>query len=259
MIKQGVENLINWLNINNIQYWTISSSRGDNKNNFVFRMNKEIPREKEIERMREILDMSENSILYVQGYLDGAGKTGNFAETWQNTNGQPVTQIGATPQSSPIDIDEKIRIAVEKVRLEYDRKDFENKMKDFKDEQKEFKAEKEGVIGLLVQKAAPVLNQFLQKKHLANVAGVEDEPIEVEPIRAKRVEEQEPNQNEEQAPFSNDEAECLNALMIRYKAVDPDFIQLIEKFVEFAESGEQLSIMNGMLKLDYKQIKDMIL
>ena len=78
---------------------------------------------------------------------------------------------------------------------------------------------------------------------MPRVAGVDaDEPVRAQRIVAERPEqqeqEQEPEQPEQEAPFTDEEAEQLMALMVRFKAVEPDYLKLIESVVTMAENGD---------------------
>ena len=64
---------------------------------------------------------------------------------------------------------------------------------------------------------------------------------------------------EEQEVFSDEESDELFSIVERWKNVDPDYITVIRRIVEFAESGEPIEVAGGLLKLNYEQIKGMIL
>lgn len=259
MIKGSINNLIEWLNINEIGTWVLSSTSNLQNNTKLFETKPDEPREKEIERMIRIMDLSENSIVYVFGKKEGCKATvGNYSETWANTSISDRNKCGSvqsTPTNAPF-FDEnyltmKIDAAVERERMSWERKELERREAELKEAQKDFRASKEGVMGILVEKAAPFIGGFLQKQGLAKVAGI-DSAVEANKIEVKQ-------DDKTDAPFSDEEANKLFEIVKKYKDFDPDYLSVLTKLIEFATSGNQIDLAGGMVKLNYQQIKDIIL
>ncbi len=79
-------------------------------------------------------------------------------------------------------------------------------------------------------------------------------------VHAESIKPTTPSQEEEsEDPFTDEEADRLQSLIEKWKAVDPDYITVIERIVSFAETGEPISVAGGLVKLNYQQIKEMIL
>ena len=108
-------------------------------------------------------------------------------------------------------------------------KRYEDERKSFEQEKRAFEAEKASAIGLLVHHLSPVLSALGQKR----VAGVDaSAPVQAQPITTI---EQEEMINE---IFTDEESDKLFDLMARFKAAEPEYMQLIECVVKMAESGD---------------------
>ena len=113
---------------------------------------------------------------------------------------------------------------------ELERKEYEKERKAFEEERKEFEKYKQSAIGLAIDYLKPVIAAAMKRTGLANVAGTKDAT------------------QEEDSPFTDEEAEQLMSLMVRFKAVEPDYLKLIEAVVKMAESGDATySMAKGVL------------
>lgn len=258
MIKPGTDNLIKWLDLNKIDTWDLSTTRDKTQNAMIFKSDPEQPREREQNRMIEQLGLSENAIIYVSGKC-GKATTGQFSETWENKSGttasvpaQPVNGI-AGPNMD--ELEKRIQLAVEKTNFEWEKKMFEKQQKEFNQAKKEFDNDRNGIIGILVEKAAPILGTFMNKMIPAQpqVAGLND-TIKASPIAADG---ETTEQSDDINVFDDAEADKLFDLCARLKAVDPDYLAIIEKIVAFAESENPVSYMG--MKFDYPKIKELFL
>lgn len=146
---------------------------------------------------------------------------------------QSVAAIGNT-----VDVDAIKAEVREQVKMEYEKQDYERKRKELDQERKEFERDKSSAIGVMIGYLKPVIEAIGQKR----VAGV-DAPNDVQARRITPIDEpaQEEQAAEEQEPsvFTDEEGEQLCALMARFKAVEPDYMQLLEAVVQMAESGDR--------------------
>ena len=268
MITGNINNLISWLNDNGIDEWQLSTSSNRQGNSYIFKSEDDIPREQEIERMTRQLAYSQNSIIYVFGKKKGKSNVGNFTETWVNSgNGAAPSAaqvISGMPALSQADIDARIETAIMKERLAWQQREVERERKEIAEMKKEYEKEKESVLGILIDKAAPVISGLLSRRTpQVAIAGTDGDvsvprviPVGTDGKKGQT------NATEETladtGAFTDDEADELYSLMSRYKAVDPDYMTLIRRFVSFAESGEEITV-GGIVKLNYTQIKEMLL
>lgn len=258
MINPGIENLINWINLNSIIEWKLANSRDKQANNYVFKSNEDAPFDSEITRMREVLALSENQVLYVQG-IAKKGNTGGFSDTWQNinkTNSQLQNVSGLNNPSMDQDLfEKKIQAALEKNNLDWERKQFERERKEFKDEKREYDSEKSGIVGLLVEKAAPFLGSFMQKMK-PQMAGLEDQNFQAEPIRVRENSDVVTDVVTDEE-FTDEESERLLSLISDWKSKDADYIILLEKIVDFATSDHPIDFMG--MPFSYEKVKEMLI
>ena len=179
----------------------------------------------------------------------------------------PAMQVGATFDRATM-----IRDITLQVQNEFNRKDLERREKDLADREREYRAAQEGVMGLLVRYLAPVAQAFMSRGAPA-MAGVrplgEDDEVAARPIRPQEEQGEEGEEGEsikykgervgddgesmkengesagngaaddgEDSPFTDQEADRLLSLMARFKAVEPDYLRLLEAVVGMAERGE---------------------
>ena len=257
MIKGDINNVLQWLEMNAIQQWTIFQGSGANGQGKIFESNIEMSMESEIERFRQVMALSENALVKIVGKVNPKQNTGVFVETW--TNSSPAQShsmsIGSTPVYDSDYIDSKIKAAVAEERMLWREKELVKRENSLAEAEKEFKRNQEGIVGILIEKAAPFISQFMPR---AAVAGVESPtPVAPIPVKTMTVDEAiEEAREEEPEIFTDEEADRLMAAMARFKEADADYLEVLEKIVEIA-SGKPVSVMN--IHLDYNTIKGYIL
>lgn len=183
---------------------------------------------------RRLLDEN-NQTLYGYGKR-GKENTGlmycevRLVDEFQQPGAQPVSSVPATPAFNEEQMIERIR---KEVRLEYENQRYQDEKKAFEQEKKAFEQEKSSAIGALVHYMAPVLAAISGQKR---VAGVDAEaPVHAAPIHA--VEPEITDAMEDQI-FTDTESDKLFELMARFKAVEPQYLKLIENVVVMAEKGD---------------------
>ena len=197
--------------------------------------------EQKIELTKRILNDYQGRI-YGTGWYGKKSTGGLWCEVQlYGTGAQPANGVGnAYPNYPSIgEIEERleksIRQQIELENMKRDREDLER-------DKREFEAAKTSVIGQLVETFAPyvpVLQKLGAQRRM--VAGVDaEEPVHAAPIVAEPAEaaEHETQEAETESPFTDEEADQLFALMARFKAVEPDYLKLIESVVTMAESGD---------------------
>lgn len=271
MINGGIDKVIEWLNLNNIDTWAISTSKDRAASNYVFRSREGVPVADEQVRMRETLALSSNNHLYVYGKAGSKGNSANFSEEFSNNVQpqqiqQPMT-MGAIAGYDQSSIETMVANAVERERMAWERKELDREREEVRQAKKEYEEQQSSVLGLLIQKAAPFVQSImgLQQQPSLAVGSVADE-VTAEPIKARRAEPTEANAQETEEVtevsedvFTDEESDELFAIVERWKNADPTYLQVITRIVEFAESGEPISVAGGLVKLNYEQIKEMIL
>lgn len=145
---------------------------------------------------------------------------------------QPGMQaVSATPSMPAFDEDKVMERLRKEVRMEFENQRYQEERKAFEAEKKKFEEEKSSAIGLLVHHLSPVLSAITGSNK--RVAGVDAaSPVEAAPIHAV----EEGDQGD--YLFTDEESDKLFELMARFKQVEPRYLELIERVVKMAESGD---------------------
>ncbi len=256
MINKGIENLISWLDINDIYSWSLSRNKDRSQNDYIFKSIDDADRATEIQRMMSILTLSSEPILYIFAKKRGSSNSGNFSEMWINTTSyiEPIAPTNAVDGVNVSDLEQRIKCAVYEERIAWERKELERERAELRARAKEYDDKETSVIGLLIDRAAPLIQKFTHTQpQQAAVAGIGTATN----VSAEKIT---PIENdEEEVVFDENESDELFNLMAEYKSLDPDYLRVIAKIVDFARSGEEIPVMNGMIKLTYNQIKNMLL
>ena len=226
---------------------------------------------------RKALEQQPGRYLYGQGWHND-NKTGGEAScevmmaigNQQGVAGFPMMPGMQYPQAQPVGEIERQKIADQvrkEVLAEVERKQYERDKAAFEAEKKEYQKEKESFIGLAVNYAKPLIAAMKERAALANVAGTgrdASKPIfakPIQPVTTDKPAEQEHADSEqgaddphdapitgapdpsEEGVFTADEAEKLEALLTRFRAVEPDYIRLLESVVAMAEAGDSTYTM----------------
>lgn len=271
MIKPGIDNLIKWITNNGLIRWSISTKESGSDNARIFESNPEASREAELERMRTVLELSTNANLYVFGAIKEGKTVGNFSERWNNIpDGEAVAGLPPVQQvQQPVvvegtitkeELEIRIKKAIEEYQFKLDKIKFEEEKKEFRAEKKEFDDFKNGAIGQIIERAMPYLGKImpLKSQHpVAAVAGVGDTVVNAVPVQPVAAQGKTGGVEE---VFTDEEGDKLYELMAKYKEFDRDnYLQVLEKLVTIATEGKPIVIMNGMVKLTYTEIRDMLL
>ena len=268
MINGGIDKVIEWLNLNNIDTWAISTSKDRATSNYVFRSREGVPVADEQVRMRETLALSFNSHLYIYGKAGTKGNSANFSEEFSN-NVQPqhiqqpmaMNGIAGYYQQS---IETMVANAVERERMNWEHKELDREREEVRQAKKEYEEQQSSVLGLLIKKAAPFVQSIMGVQQPSLAVGSVANEITAKPIKARRaepipVEETEEDAEVSEEVFTDEESDELFTIIERWKNADSNYLQVISRIVKFAESGEPISVAGGLVQLNYEQIKEMIL
>lgn len=189
--------------------------------------------EEKIALTRRRLLAENNQVLYGYGKR-GKENTGlmycevRLVDDFQQPGTQPVSS--PIPAMPAFDKDEFAAQIRKEVMMEIENQRYKDERKQFELDKKEFEEEKKSAIGLLVQHLSPVLSAMTQK----SVTGVDSAaPVVAQPIHAIETEEI------IDEVFDAQESDRLFELMAEFKAVEPRYLELIEKVVQMAKSGDQ--------------------
>lgn len=237
-----------FIDVNGIARWNISRSRGNQSNDNVFLYNGEQSLEENTQKTARLLEMFAGDVLYFSGWNNEKSRTNGFsaviqypqrnATSWQRQ--ELANGINGTFDRDTItaDIRRQLKNEFDEERLSRERKEFEERKRDFDSKQ-------ESIMGLLVHYLAPVAQQLAGHLSLPRVAGIDaEEPVQAQPIHAAGTNEETGEEAyKETEPFEDSEADKLNELMKRFKAVEPKYLVLLEQVVTMAENGDRNYMM----------------
>ena len=191
--------------------------------------------------MPDKIAMTEKYLRLAGGRAYAAGATTNAANDLTTICEIQLTEAAAPANGvgyvQPLIDEDKIAARIEaKIRAEYERKEYERLRKELDADRKRLEDEKASAMGALAHYFAPI-GQAILGGQRRMVAGVDAE----EPVHAQQIipeEEHAEEQEQEQSPFTDEEADKLFGLMARFKKVEPDYLKLITRVVEMAESGD---------------------
>lgn len=227
------------LRANDCKYWHIRTKK--DANSYVFKYDDSRSFDDNISRMQEIMRLYHGSYFILEGKENAASNKGSFCFEFSN-EGVPAVGAMQMPQPtssgmSEIDIEARIKNAVDAVKLDFATKDLERRERELAEKEKEYRAEKASTIGILVDKIGKVIPKIFPQ---VAVAGMPGEEVPVPASVAKQ-----PQHDEEAieiATVENDEQDEataeLESLLERFAAVEPEWLPLLRRMVEMAEAKD---------------------
>lgn len=228
------------LRANDCKYWHIRTKK--DANSYVFKYDDSRSFDDNIARMQEIMRLYYGSYFILEGKENAASNKGSFCFEFSNEGAPAVGAMMQMPQPtssglSELDIAARIKNAVDEVKLDFANKDLERRERELAEKEKEFRAEKESTIGIIVDRIGKVIPKIFPQ---VAVAGMPGEEVPVPASVAKQ-----PQHDEEAieiATVENDEQDEataeLESLLERFAAVEPEWLPLLRRMVEMAESRD---------------------
>lgn len=182
---------------------------------------------------------------YGVGFHSDKGTNGGMCEVAQLQQGTIYSQQQVSGVSAPVDEAAMAARIRKEILTEMKEATYEQRLKELDQREREFAKEKAGAIGLLIEYTKPILAAVAAAKggHAA-IAGIDQPGVVAEPITVQPAEEAAPAE-EEESVFTDEEADELLELMARFKKAEPDYLVMIRKVVQMAETGDT---MYGMAK-----------
>lgn len=207
-----------------------------NSGKFIFSDTKDTTKEK--------VDLGE----YNEGLFSIRLSEKDFEAQPQTVQTQPQAVAGVPTYAIGSVEFENLRTSIVKdVQNEFRARELEAKEKDLAEREKNYEAKQNGVIGMLVHYLSPVAQHLVANLTGAStrVAGVDNGGEDFIANEAIKVRKSEPTD----APsaevvsddlFDDEESDKLFALMLRFRKVEPRYIELIENVVAMAERGDAM-------------------
>lgn len=228
-----------WIEDNKLVKYQFATGRmtAENKgeNNLIFNYDQDESPEENMRLLEKRLEAHAGQRLLGRGWRTMGALVGGFSCEVQYNNPSYMQQfqgmIGA-PQAA-YDKEEMVRDITEKLETRMRLQQLESERKNFERERKEFEDEKRSAIGAIIGYFAPVAQAWMAKQGLAKVAGADVEAERITPVDAAP----------EQAPeeeLTEDEQDKAYNLLLRFRKVEPDYLQLLESVVKMAENGDAM-------------------
>lgn len=251
----NVTKVIDWLNINELDYFVVQLKDTDNSR--VFESEESLSREDNIAKLRKVMDISKGSRFVIRAAYKKNDKRGLFYEEFRNIEAETPAAIGATPYTAQARTDEDIdklvdkRIAEIRMKEEYDQ---------LKRERDEYRREAERkltigetfmeratpYIGTLAEMAVPMLGKFLSNMFAGGVATT---PVAMAGIETT-TNNNKLNTEDMEINFTDEQTERIEIALQKLAKADNDVIEIIEKIAEMAANKDPMFAMakNMLLK-----------
>lgn len=230
-----------WIDDNQLVTYRFRQGRGLSdkaENNWIFIYNDDQSPQENLRTLERRLDAHAGMHLTGVGFRTAKATVGglvceveyghksDYYDQFKGMIGTPAPAIDA--EKLERDLTEKLELKFKLQRLEDERANFER-------ERKEYESEKQSAIGAIIGYFAPIAQAWMQKQGLARVAGQDVEAERIVPAP------EQPEAEEERAPeLPDDEAQKGYDLLVRFKAVEPDYLRLLESVVTMAENGDRM-------------------
>lgn len=246
-----IEDIFRWLEINDLEHWKVSKSRGD-KNDKVFETSDQENLAERKAKFKDVMKYAPSGYFYVVAKKSKTATTGLFENEFMNggtASPASVGNVGNVDTNNYVpksEINGLVNAEIEKFKTEL-------KLQQLEAENKELKKELDengGAIGRMIKRGEPVLNmlidRFIPKQPQVQLAGIEytNEP-------------ETRNDEPETVEASDEENHRIQIALEKWNAADADFIQVLEFIADFAATGKTISPF-PMVTLDYNSIKGML-
>ena len=248
-----------WVNDNKLSRYNFRNGRpgGEDKNNYIFTYDEDVSPEINLSNLERRLQAHAGLHLWGVGWRAKNSNTGGVMcevqygkdEDSQLAKLQSMISGGiGRPMQPEYSLEEMEKKMEERLTMKFRLEQMEKDRKDFEHDKREFEKEKNGVIGALVNYFAPVAQIWMQKQGLAKVAGTDVPAEKIVPVGDEAPD----NGPEEQTADELPEEESIKAyeLLVRFRNVEPQYLQLLESVVTMAENGDKTYEMakNFLLK-----------
>ena len=236
-----------WIEDNRLLRYNISTSRASTtesrENSYVFCYNKDGSPEENLRTLERRLQAHAGMRLYGKGWRTEGGNVGGYyceiEYGYMPEYMKPFMQPQGVGIGAPAVDPEKLeRDITEKLTMQFKLQQLENERKDFEREKKEFEAKKTSAVGMLLNYFAPVAQAWAQKQGLMKVAGSPVEADRIVPVGEDNENVDEPEEATPELP--DEEAQRGSDLLVRFRKVEPDYLELLESVVTMAENGDTM-------------------
>ena len=239
----NVENVIKWLQVNDLNYWRVKVKEGDNAT--VFETTEGKTFDDNVSNFRRVMDLSQGNRYFITANSLKAQSKGNYFEEFKNLETQ-TSAIGSNQQSqmsigvAPEEVDRRVSDAVERAMDKLEMK----RIKEENAELQKIVREADNTMSRIMKKVEPyigtvvgsLVGKFIPQAPQLGIAGIDEVEQEHETQNAK-------------PETGNDQQTRLQNALERWSKADPDFIDIIETVANMAATGNPMyQTAKGLLK-----------
>lgn len=247
---QNVEDVIKWLDLNQNEWFTVSTTNDDNKK--VFDSVEDETYETRKRRFRDTMQLCTGGRFVIKAKSNKTAGRGLFTEEFANNtaSGSAPAVAGVQPVVSGITPDEVERRITDALDRDRKARELEALRAELKEARAELK-ENDSTINRILNRAEPLIGMLMSKMipgtAQMGIAGT-NQPIPVESV-------------EDQREVSEEEIDELSArielAITKWGTADAGFIEVLEFIADFAADGKKID--TGFIQLDYPTVKGMML
>jgi len=241
----GIDEAIRWIEINGIQHWKVSKSRGD-KNDKAFETSDEDQLSARILQFRETMKLYPGNYFYITGKKNKTQTTGLYEYEFINGNSTGAAMGSTTQQPqvmgiSDADVQKRIDEALEKAEVK-------RKIAELEKENKELRSENQTAatsLGKAITDYAPMIMGIISGKKIpqtVSLGTIQQQP-QMQAVEFETIVENESQEVDEELT-----ARVQNAIII-WSGADPEFIDTLEFIADFAANdGEVMGMKYAGIK-----------
>lgn len=246
----NVDDTVEFLRLNNIEYWVVQLKDTDNSR--VFESDDTKSFEDNVSLFRRVMDISKGSRYIIKGSYKKEDKRGKFSEEFRNLSNEPAANVSGIPQQ--MDQASIEGIVNKRVEERFAAMKAQEELETLRKERDEYKREAERRAGIpekLMENLTPyvgTLAQFFISKLMPGGAPIAMAGIEQNNVQPSN---NESEMEEKEIILTDEQSERLENALQKWGNADPEFLEYIEAFALFASSGKK--VMN----MDYNMVKGM--
>lgn len=237
----NVDDVIRWLELQNLEWWTVSLTKDDNAK--VFDSLDDETLEARKQRFRETMRLATGNRFVVRGKRNKSDGRGMFYEEFSNNNtlAPANNSIGNTVTGlTPEEVEKRIKEALDNANRERELQELKKQNSDLMKAVKEydtagtrFMQKLEPYIGML---ASTLVGKLVPNQPAISVASISPVPDSYDPDDDEN--EVDPDDQPE-IEINNDEMKIQTAL-IKWIQADPDYLTLLEAISDMAERKDPM-------------------
>ena len=236
----NVDNVIQWLRLNKLESFSVSTNNGANK--LVFK-SEDLPFEENINLFRQTMELEQGGRYIIRAKKTGSDRDGKngFETEFSNLNiiqgGQSHTAgVGNTIPDGYISRSEFDALWAQKEK-DWELKMLRDELAELKAENKELKEPKEEFFRTITPYVAPVVSGLVGK-FIPQAAGIL--PTQIGTLDVNQNNKIFMDTEKQEIELSDEDALRLQTALTNWRVADPDWLTCLEKVSQLAASGDSM-------------------